>query len=86
MRLRPLGVVTVTSTLPALPDGETALIDLADMTRTSLAGALPKYTDAGTVKFAPVIATSVPPFGGPSLGESLLTVGGFRVANVRSEP
>jgi len=65
--LVPAGVVTVTSTVP-LPGGEVAVHELANEQDTPLAATEPNLTAESTVKPVPMIATLVPPAGGPTLG------------------
>jgi hypothetical protein len=71
----PLGVVTVTSTVPAFPIGEVAVIEVEETTLNALASVLPKCTNVAPVKFVPVIVTTVPPAVGPLVGERPVTVG-----------
>jgi hypothetical protein len=70
----PPAVVTVRSTVP-VPDGETAVIEVAELT-TKLAAAVPPNLTADVPdRFVPVIATCVPPPVGPALGLTAVTVG-----------
>jgi hypothetical protein len=72
--LVPPGVVTVTSTVP-LPAGEIAVIDVELLAVNDTAPVFPNLTAVAPVKFTPVIATPVPPVGGPLFGEIEVTVG-----------
>jgi hypothetical protein len=72
--LVPPGPVTVTSTVPD-PDGEVAVIDVAEFTVTPVAAPLPNETVSPEAKFVPVMVTAVPPAAGPLAGETPLTVG-----------
>ena len=73
--LVPPGVVTVTSTVPAVPAGAVAVIWVALLTVTLVAAFEPKLTEAPLTKFVPVIVTMVPPVVGPAVGLMLVTVG-----------
>ena len=68
-------VVTVMSTVPALPAGDVAVIDVALLTITPVAAVPPKLTAVAPVKLVPVMVTLVPPAIGPLLGETAVTVG-----------
>ena len=70
----PPGLVTVTATVPE-PFGEVTLISVAEMTLSTFATAVPKWTAVGSRRFVPVIVTVVPPEAGPLLGESFVTLG-----------
>jgi hypothetical protein len=72
--LVPPGPVTVTSTVPD-PDGEMAVIDVAELTVTPVAALPPKETVSPAAKFVPVMVTAEPPEVGPVAGFTLLTVG-----------
>jgi hypothetical protein len=61
----PALVVTVTSTRPAEAAGETAVIDVAEVT-TKEAATPPNSTVVVPVKPVPVTVTDVPPEVGPS--------------------
>jgi hypothetical protein len=74
MALVPLGPVTLTSTEP-VPAGETAEIEVAELTVTPVAATPPKLTVFPVAKLVPVIVTVVPPAAGPVLGAMALTVG-----------
>lgn len=72
----PLGDVTVTCTVVRVgPAGETAVIEVAELTLKLAALFVPNLTAVTPAKFAPVMVTEVPPAAGPLLGETLLTVG-----------
>ena len=73
--LCPPGLLTVTSTAPALPAGVVAVICVPLTTTTLVAAALPNVTVAPVTKFAPVIVTAVPPAVVPLFGLTLATVG-----------
>src|SRR5215472_4471958 len=73
--LVPPGVVTVTSTTPAVPAGEFAVTVVALTTVSPVAAVVPNLTAVAPVKFVPVIVTSVPPANGPDVGLRLVTVG-----------
>ena len=72
--LVPPGPVTVTSTVPD-PDGEVAVIDVAELTVTPVPAFAPKATVSPAAKFVPVMVTAVPPAAAPEAGETPLTVG-----------
>ena len=57
MALVPPGVVTVTSTAPALPAGEVAVICVALLTVNEVAAVPPNFTAVAPVKLVPVIVT-----------------------------
>ena len=76
MMLVPLGVVTVTATIPAVPAGLTAVIEVADFTATPVALSEPNFTAVTSERFVPVMVTFVPPATGPLVVDSLVTVGG----------
>ena len=71
----PPGVVTATSTAPAVPAGAVTVIVVALSTVTFVAAVLPNVTAVAPVKFEPVIVTLVPPEAGPELGLTPVTVG-----------
>jgi uncharacterized membrane protein len=73
--LAPPGVVTVISTVPALPAGEVAVIEVALFTVKLAAFAFPNLTAVAPVKLVPVIVTVVPPPPGPLVGFTAVTVG-----------
>jgi hypothetical protein len=72
----PAGVVTVTSTTPAVPAGLIAVIEVGETTVTPVAALAPKSTAVAPVKPVPVIVTSVPPAVVPEVGLTPETVGG----------
>jgi hypothetical protein len=72
----PLGLVTVTSTVPAAWAGEVLVISVSETTVKDAAGVAPKWTEVAVVKLVPVIVTGAPPAVGPALGATELTVGG----------
>ena len=77
MEERPDGVVTITSTA-AVPAGEVAVIDVSELTVTSVAGVLPNSTvvcSLEAVKPVPAMITGVPPATGPTAGLRAVTVG-----------
>jgi len=76
--LVPPGVVTVTSTTPAIPAGDVAVIWVADATLTPVASTVPNLTALAPVRLAPVMVTTVPPAVVPELGLTPLTAGGLR--------
>jgi hypothetical protein len=65
--LVPVGVVTVTSTVP-VPAGAVAVICVALTGVNEVAGVPPKLTPVAPVKFVPVTVTVVPPAWGPDAG------------------
>ena len=69
-------VVTVTSTVPAAPAGEVAVICVAEFTVNVVAATLPNCTALAPVKLAPVMTTMLPPTVGPADGFTPVTVGG----------
>jgi hypothetical protein len=70
----PLGVVTVTSTVPAGWAGAVAMISVSDSTKKS-AGTVPKLTAVAAVKPLPRICTVVVPAVVPLLTFSPVTAG-----------
>ena len=70
--LVPLGVLTVTSTVP-VPAGAVAVIEVALLTVNEVAAVLPKLTAVAPVKFVPLTWTVVP--AGPELGLTPVTAG-----------
>jgi hypothetical protein len=76
--LVPLGVVTVTSTVP-LPAGLVAVICVAVLPVSAVAAAVPNLTAVAALKLVPVMTTDVPPAAGPPVGASMVTVGGVAV-------
>jgi hypothetical protein len=75
----PLGVVTVTLTVP-VPTGETAVIDVSLFTTTPVAALLPKATAVAPVRLVPVMVTEVPPASGPEVGLIEATLGTAELA------
>ncbi len=71
----PLGVVTVTSTVP-VPDGEVTVRLVALTTVSVVPAVAPKSTAVAPVKPVPLTVTKVPPAAGPLVGLTLVTVGG----------
>ncbi|MNM52520.1 hypothetical protein D3C81_635990 [compost metagenome] len=71
----PPGVVTRTSTVPALPAGAVAVICVALFTVKPEAAVAPKVTAVVAPNPVPVMMTVVPPPAGPDVGEMLVTVG-----------
>ena len=53
----PAGMVTVTSTVPAAPAGEVAVIWVAETTVKAVAAVAPKSTAVAPVKSVPVMVT-----------------------------
>jgi hypothetical protein len=72
----PAVVVTVMSTVPAVPAGATAAIWVALLTVKLVAALAPNLTPVAFVKFVPVIVTVFVPAVGPAVGLTLVTVGG----------
>jgi hypothetical protein len=71
----PPGVVTVTSTTPASPAGEVAVMLVSLATVNEIAALDPKLTAVAPVYPVPVIVTAVPPATGPDAGATTVTVG-----------
>jgi hypothetical protein len=67
-------VVTVMSTVPALPAGEVAVIDVAELT-VKVALVEPNFTAVAVAKLLPVMVTAVLPLVGPEVGFTAVTVG-----------
>jgi len=76
----PAAVVTVTSTVAAVPAGAMAVIDVAEFTTNDVAVALPKATVMTLTKLAPVMLTDVEPPVGPLVVARLVTVGKLAAA------
>jgi hypothetical protein len=72
----PAGVETVTSTVPAAPDGLTAAMDVDELTTTLELEVVPNLTTAPGAKLVPDMVTDVPPVAVPEVGEIEVTVGG----------
>jgi hypothetical protein len=70
-------VVTVMSTVPAEPAGDTAVIDEALTTAYELAAVVPNMTLLAPMNPVPVIVTDVPPAVLPVDGEIAVTVGAY---------
>jgi len=68
-----LEVVIVTSTGPADPAGEVAVMEESEFTTKLVAGVEPKLTAVVPVKLVPAIVTLVPPAVDPELGLTLVT-------------
>jgi hypothetical protein len=73
--LVPFGVVTVTSTAPAVPAGDVAVIEVSLVVAVTVAGVVPKSTAVAPVKPVPLIVTEVPPAVVPLVGDRDVTVG-----------
>ena len=73
--LVPLGVVTNTLAVPALPAGVFAVIEVELTTVTAVAAVPPIVTADAPVKSVPVIVTDCPPSSGPDDGLMDVTVG-----------
>ena len=71
----PEGVVTITFTAPADPEGVTAVIVVLLTTVTLVAAAPPRVTPVAPVKLVPVIVIDCAPAIGPAFGEIAVTVG-----------
>jgi len=65
----------VTSTVPAGPAGEVAVIELSLNTVNEVAAVVPKVTLVAPVKPVPVMVTEVPPATVPAVGITAVTVG-----------
>jgi hypothetical protein len=63
-----MGVVTVMSTVPADPAGDTAVTELAESTVKLAAGVAPKETAVAPNRSAPVMNTDDPPVVVPEAG------------------
>ena len=71
----PLGVVTSTLAVPALPAGVVAVMVVAFTTVTAVAAVPPIVTAVAPVKLVPVRVTDCPPASGPDDGLMDATVG-----------
>ena len=71
----PLGVVTNTLAVPALPAGAVAVMVVAFTTVTAVAAVPPIVTAVAPVKSVPVMVTDCPPVSGPDDGLMDVTVG-----------
>ena len=74
--LVPLGVVTSTLAVPAVPAGIVAVIVVAFTTITAVAAVPPIVTAVAPAKPLPVMITDCPPTYGPDDGLMDVTVGG----------
>ena len=74
MALLPLGVATVTSTVPA-PAGASARTWVDDCTTNHVELALPNFTELALEKFVPLMMTRLFPEVGPLVGLRPLTTG-----------
>jgi hypothetical protein len=80
----PPGVVTVTSTVPAVSAGEVVVM-LVSLTTVKVSAVVsPKLTTPALVKPVPVIVTAVPPASGPAAGATPVTTGSGKVYVKRS--
>lgn len=77
--LEPPGAVTVTSTVPAYPTGEVAMISVVLSTVKLDASEEPKLTAVVPMKPFPIIMTEVLPVVGPEEGLMLVTTGAPKV-------
>lgn len=73
----PAGVVTVTATDPAGPDGTTVVSWLSETT-VNAAGTAPKATAVVAARLVPVMVTVFPPDSGPCAGLTAVTEGAGR--------
>ena len=76
--LVPLGVVTSTLAVPALPAGVVAVIEVALTTVTFVAAVPPIVTPVAPVNPVPVMLTACPPANGPEVELMDATVGAAR--------
>lgn len=68
--LVPPGVETVRCTGPGEPEGDVAVHEVVVLQLTEVPAALPNKTEVEPItKAVPVIVTTVPPLGGPDVGE-----------------
>ena len=67
--------MTVTSTGPAVPAGDVAVIEVSLLKMNDAAGVEPKLTAVAPVKPVPVIATVSPPVAVPVFGDTTVTAG-----------
>jgi hypothetical protein len=65
----------MTSTVPVVPAGEVAVIDVAELTMTPVAAVAPNLTAVTPLKPVPVMLTLVPPAADPDPGLTAVTVG-----------
>lgn len=75
LTLRPPGVVTFTSWVPALWAGTVTVIRVEDFTVKWVVVTVPKRTEVAPVKPVPVMVTTFPPAAGPLRGLTTVTVG-----------
>ena len=73
--LVPLGVVTITLAVPAVPAGVVAVMLVEVTTTTFVAATPPMVTAVAPVKSIPVMVMVVPPAVEPLVGEILVTLG-----------
>jgi hypothetical protein len=78
--LVPAEVVTVTSTVPAAPEGEVAVMEVAPLTVNVVAAVVPNFTAVAPEKLAPVMVMLVSPVVGPLVGLMDVTEGGDAAA------
>ena len=71
----PLGVVTRTLAVPAVPAGVVAVIVVAFTTVTAVAAVPPNVIAVAPVKLVPVRVTACPPASGPDEGLIAVAVG-----------
>ena len=71
----PMGLMTVISTIPAVPAGDTAVIDVLPLAVEDAAGVEPKSTAVVPVNPLPVMVTLVPPSVLPETAESPVLTG-----------
>jgi hypothetical protein len=72
----PAVFVTVTSTVPGIPMGTTAVIEVLEFITYDAAGVVPNATPMTFVKFVPTSVILVPPAAGPDEAERPVTAGG----------
>src|ERR1700751_3450870 len=78
MALVPIGVVTVTSTVPTISGGDTAVSDVDEFLVKLVASVEPNLTDDTWLNSVPLIVTGLPPVTGPDTGWLIfVTVGGL---------
>ena len=68
------------STVPAVPAGDVAVIDVGLLKVKPAAAVPPKLTAVTPLKLVPVIVTEVPPLVGPAVGVTDVIVGAGAVA------
>ena len=84
VELVPPAVVTVTSTVPAGADGDTAVIDVSPATEKLAAGVAPNDTAVAPVNPVPAMVRLVPPAAGPTVAEMPVTLGGAMKVGART--